>query len=97
MITSGEWIVSDVTRDKTSIVVGDVLVAEAHHGTSHSWRHSIDVSEAKDNARLIAAAPKLLAACMRYKERMDTGGIINKDCTGLYNCLKNAIAEAITT
>ncbi len=63
MITPGKWEVSNATRDKTSIVVDRVLVAEAHHGTSHSWAHGIDILEAQANARLIAASKDLLEAC----------------------------------
>lgn len=71
MITKGEWKISKATSDKTSIVVGKVLVAEAHHGTSHSWAHGIDIKEAQCNAALIAAAPALLAACVKVAAWFD--------------------------
>lgn len=36
----------------------------------------------------------LLEACKRIKERCDSGGLISKETTGLYNCLEQALARA---
>lgn len=77
MITQGKWEVSDATSDKTSIVMGKFLVAEAHHGTSHVWAHGIDIKEAQANAKLMAASPGLLKAMQR---------VLNEDNQPEYHC-----------
>ena len=70
--TKGKWEVSDATSDKTSVVMGKFLVAEAHHGTSHSWAHGIDIKEAQSNATLIAASPTMYNY---IKVRADSGDV----------------------
>ncbi len=53
------------------------------------WHNDLDFI-----ARACNCHDELAAVCERYKERLDSGGLIDKDCTGLYNCLKAAIKKA---
>ena len=47
-----------------------------------------------ERVKLILAAPKMKKVLQRYKKRMDDGGLINASCTGLYNALVVALADA---
>lgn len=80
--TKGEWVVG-ITY------VGDWPVYRLRDMQNPGNHVEVDA-----NARLIAAAPDLLEVCERIKQRLDSGGLVKKDTTGLYTCLKNAITKA---
>jgi hypothetical protein len=50
-------------------------------------KDTLDISQAEANAKLIAAAPDLLATCIKQKALMDEAGLIDED-------LNNAITKA---
>ena len=58
MITQGKWLVSSsvIICDQTARIIANCMPVEVPS-------LSIDMTEAIDNARLIAAAPALLEAC----------------------------------
>lgn len=53
--TPGPWMIGPAV-DSRKVFQGDTVIAEA-------WPITINMAEAHANARLIAAAPELLAAC----------------------------------
>ena len=89
----------------THIGQGDKIIAQVQHQSKDSgWPHVHNVEEMWANARLIAAAPELLAALkdaeamlfLLGKEHEETGGIAyNADfISGTRNDLLLAIAKA---
>ena len=61
MITKGPWKADNVTEGY--IYAGETLIASAQCETLHFKAKGVTPAQMNDNARLIAAAPALLAAC----------------------------------
>ena len=71
--------------DSKWIYAGDIYIAVASGCASENW------DEVMANARLIAAAPELLAACELVLEVLDQDSVRDSECFWL---IKRAIAKA---
>lgn len=96
MFTQGDWNISKVRSSKDGNHTGDYRIA-AKGTPKIATIHVRDVSvnQAKANAKLIKAAPKLYAACKEAKvfilDLESTGCIDNPD---VFHTLREAITEA---
>lgn len=73
--TKGEWYTNEL-RDIVFCKKPDGEIVEI---VDLTFPTKLPASENKDNARLIAAAPKLLAACKLYQERIELLYELNPD------------------
>jgi len=64
-IRSKVWSESDMMADFRGVIIADL--SRGHGGRNHAF------SEAEANARLIAAAPDLLAACKKARQFIENG------------------------
>ena len=69
--TPGPWTV-DYTDDHLRLYAGDLLIVEVNGSTEHIKVRGLDEETTEANARLIAAAPDLLAALERILARVET-------------------------
>ena len=69
--TPGPWTV-DYTDDNLRIYSGDLLIAEVNGSTEHIKVRGLDEETTEANARLIAAAPDLLATLEQVLARVET-------------------------
>ena len=69
--TPGPWTV-DYTDYNLRIYSGDLLIAEVNGSTEHIKVRGLDEETTEANARLIAAAPDLLATLEQVLARVET-------------------------
>ena len=88
--TKGNWNVSDDTSECYLVKSDDGgLIAFVYDGDIDEEAIHMDVVEA--NAKLIAAAPDLLDACIKLAERIELRNISDSEA---YFIAKNAIKKA---
>lgn len=87
MYTKGEWEIAFATDNARGVRTSNGFICflpKPFHYTGQDVRYQEELDEAEANARLIATAPKLLAACK-----------IHKDCLELNEVLPAEKAEEI--
>jgi len=94
--TRGPWRVSEMRGDLIDIrhsdeAIGAISLNLAHVVARKSW-----LSEAEANAKLIAAAPELLEACLRMRNQLQAAGYeAEKGSLNPTKCLLAQVEEAI--
>ena len=88
MITQGKWVCKKNTDGSWVVMSGAIVVAIFNRKDHPEWNEA--------NARLIAAAPRLLAACNRYVQQVESSVISLNQCKDsvMYNMFKEAIKAA---
>jgi hypothetical protein len=94
--TSGEWTVSETWPEENSVikVKKNVLGVKDGTGRTIALCGYTSHSEAKANARLIAAAPELLEQCHRLLNILDCPGSLRKTYKHCIDTSKAIIARA---
>jgi len=90
--TKGEWDIRHSESKNAYNVVGTVLGGK-YKVARCPYVDGSDMSEAKANAALIAAAPELLEACLEFVRKVECG---EAKSTKSYQHMKSAIAKATT-
>ena len=72
--TQGEWKIKNTISDlATNICVGKTRIAEVKHYFGEGFPDDPKKEEGTANAKLIAASPDLLKACIEFLKKCDNG------------------------